>query len=119
MVSCLPYVKDQNDIKEIFDVFVNEKNVFMNAIKMIENKPEEQRSLAENFACAYSAESLRNYTLAIKSYLMLSRQYYKNTDIALSIFCIKKAEFIVKEAMQTGDFDIASLLEKIGVDWLS
>ena len=47
---------DQDEIKEIFDIFIDEEDAFKLAFEMAESTPEEQRSRFENFACAYSYE---------------------------------------------------------------
>ena len=126
MLSCLPDPKDQNELKELFCQFINEEDVFTLTFKKVESIPEEQRSRAENFTCAYSAEFLENYPFAIKSYLLLSRQYYENKDQnksrnqTLSNFCLEKAKSIFKEAVQaSGSLSIDDFLKEIGIDWLS
>ena len=126
MAYYLPNPKDQNEVKEIFDPFINEEDVFEFILKLVESKTEEQCSPAENFTRAYSSEFLGNYTIAIKSYLLLSRQHYENKDHSESInqmlsnFCLEKAASLFKETIQTSDsLSIANFLEEIGIDWLS
>ena len=126
MFSCLPDSKDQNEVKELFDQFMNEEDVFTLAFEMTESTPEEQRSLAENFTCAYYFEFLGNYPLAIKNYLLLARQYYENKgqnesrSQTLSNFYLEKAESLFKKTIQTSNYlDIANFLEDIGTYWLS
>ena len=123
MAFYLPNPMDQDEVKEIFDPFINEEDAFTLTFEMAESKPEEQRSRAENFTSAYSAECLGNSTIAIKSYLLLSRQYNdQNESInqTLSNFCLEKAESLFKATIQTSEsLNIANFLEEIGIDWMS
>ena len=132
MAFYLPEPKDQKEAKEIFDPFVDEEDVFELTIKVIESIPEEQRSRAENFTHAYSSEYLKNYLLAIKGYLILSKQHFESKDQyenkyqreskdqELFSVCLKKAESLFKEITQApGSFNTSDFLKKIGVDWLS
>ena len=130
MAFYLPDHTDQDEVREIFDPFIKEEDVFALTFEMAESTPEEQRSKAENFTCAYSSEFLGNYTKAIKSYLLLSVQYYENEDQiedrnqSLSNFCSEKAFSLFKETIQTSDSlniakNIEDFLEEIDVDWLN
>ena len=120
MAYYLPDPIDQNGVKEIFDPFINEEDVFTITLEVIESIQTEQRSRADNFSCAYSSEYLGNYLLAVKSYLILSKQHYENKNQSLSIFCLEKAESLFKEATKTLVlFNVSDFLEKIGIDWLS
>ena len=127
------YLPNRNDRKEVennfktsmgqdyvFDKpFEDKYDVFEGALAISESTPEGQRSMVENFVCAHSAECLKNYTLAIKSYLLLSKQHCLNRNKSSSSFCIKKAGNLIEEAQQVSDFfNIADFLKEEGT-WLS
>ena len=121
MLSYLPLRKDRKKVKEIFNVDENEQDLFKFVIKSASsNKNEGNRSLVDNFICAYAYELLENYPLAIKNYLLLSRQHFLNQNQKLSSDCLKKAKSLIEKAKQTSDsFNISNFLEEIDVNWLS
>ena len=128
MDTYLAEPKDRREVNEIFDLFIDEEDVFTLTLEVIESTSQEKRSKAENLACAYSAEFLKNYTLAIKSYLLLSRQNYdyenqnqndNKNQTYYSGNCLKKAESLIEEAKQTSNyFNIADFLKEVGAEWL-
>ena len=118
--SYLPNCKDREEVENNFKPFIDEEDVFEITLEISESTPEEKRSKAENFTCAYSAEFLRNYTLAIKSYLLLSKQHCVNRNQSSSSYCIKKAGDLIEEAKQVSDcFNMEDFLNELGIEWLS
>ena len=117
MISYLPLIEDRRNVKIIFNFFENEQNVLDIVIELASvNTNEQQRSLVDNFICAYAYEFLENYPLAIKSYLLLSRQHFVNQNQTLSTDCLKKAESLAKQV--SNSLNIVDLLNELGVDWL-
>ena len=123
MVFYLPERADQDEVKAIFDLFIDKEDVFATTLDEIKSIPEEERSKDENFACAYSAEFLKHYALAIKSYLLLSKQNYENENqdqTSYSGNCLKKAESLVEEAKQAPDyFNIEDFLKEVKAEWIT
>ena len=119
MADYLPCCEDQKEVKEILDIFINEENFLAFTLEIVESTQESKRSQGENFICAYVYEFLENYTLSIKSYLLLSSQYYENKDQTLSTFCLKKVEALIEKAEKTSGSFLTDFLEAVDMHWFS
>ena len=123
----LANLEDRLQAKEVFKPYIDQEDIFEITFDEINYKAEEKRSKAENLAYAYSAESLKYYTLATKSYLLLSRQNYDYENqnrnlkqIPYSVNCLKKAESLVEEAeRESVNFNIEDFLKEVTAEWFT
>ena len=126
MRSCLPSSDDRKKVKKIFNAFKDQqfkehKNIFNYLIESANsNKNDDERSLADNFTCAYAYEFLEDYISSAKSYLILSKKQHDVGNLQSSAFCMKKAENLVSNLERTSSEEsfANNFLGAISEEWL-
>ena len=107
----LPSVEDQNTFR--INLILNEYKL-SSMLEMVGGKPEERRSLVDNFTNAYIYEFLERRIPASQSYLLLFQQYLQNQNALLSVKCLEKMEALILEETRASDpFAISNFLEML------